>query len=283
MANQLQVRWQLFRRWLIFYRKAITVPEIRHPFVQSLGQALLEDQRWFYVFSDAAGLRDYIAQNHQLIPQSEYGAGSQVLKDKQIKVSELGKSAAVDAANGQLLFRLVNFLQPKNLLEMGTSLGLSAVYQAAAALEGRFLTLEGSPVIAQLAKQHLAGLKYRNIEPYQGSFDQLLPEILPTLPQLDYVYLDGDHRYEPTLRYFEQCLPYLNDSSAFVVADIYWSADMMKAWEELQQHPRVTFSVDFYDFGVLFFRKLDESKAHFSLVPRHYKPWRLLNTKHRSH
>lgn len=273
MANQLQVRIQLFRRWLTFYQKATTVRRVSHPFVRSLAAAVLEDRRWFYAFSDAAGLRDYIAQNHQLIPQSEYGAGSQVLKSKQIKVSDLGKSAAVDAGNGQLLFKLVNFLQPKILLEMGTSLGLSAVYQAAAAQEGRFLTIEGSPAIAQLAKKHLSGLKYKHIETYQGSFDEQLPAILPTLPQLDYVYLDGDHSLGPTLRYFEYCLPYLQDSSAFVVADIYWSSDMMQAWKRLQEHPRVTASVDFYDFGVLLFRKIEPQQAHYSLVPRSWKLW----------
>lgn len=273
MANPLQVRWQLFRRWLIFYRRATTLRKISHPFVYRLGEALLEDRRWFYAFSDAAGLRDYIAQNHQLIPQSEFGAGSQVLKPGEIKVSELGSSAAVDARNGQLLFKLVNFLQPKILLEMGTSLGVSSVYQAAAAQEGRFLTIEGSPAIAQLAKKHLEGLKYKNIETFHGSFDEQLPKILPTLPHLDYVYLDGDHRLEPTLRYFEYCLPYLRKTSAFVVADIYWSSEMMQAWQKLRAHPKVTASVDFYDFGVLLFRKTEAAQAHFSLVPRHWKPW----------
>lgn len=275
MANRLSIQWQLFRRWLIFYRKAITPREVNHPVVRALSLALFEDKRWFYAFSDAEGLRDYLLQNHQSIPQSEYGAGSQILRTKEIKVSDLGRTAAVDSRSGQLLFRLVSFLQPKVLLEMGTSLGLSAVYQAAAAQEARFLTIEGSPNIAQLAKKHLEGLKYRNIEPLQGSFDQILPELLPSLSQLDYVYLDGDHSCEPTLRYFEQCLPYLHDASAFVVADIYWSSDMMQAWSKLQKHPRVTFSVDFYDFGVLFFRKTNQPKAHYSIVSSAWKPWRL--------
>ncbi len=274
MANHLVVRWQLFRRWLIFYRKAVTLRHVRHPFVLSLGKALFDDTRWFYAFSDAVGLRDYIYQNHQLIPQSEFGAGSQVLSNHQIPVSALGRSAAVDEGNGQLLFRLVNFLKPSTLLEMGTCLGVSAVYQAAAAQDARFLTIEGSPAIAELAKRHLQGMKYKNIESYQGSFANVLPKLLPTLPQLDYVYLDGDHRQEPTLRYFEACLPYLHDKSAFVLADIYWSPEMMTAWEALQNHPNVSLTVDLYDFGILFFRKSSEPKQHFSLVPKAWKPWR---------
>lgn len=273
MANQLAVRWQLFQRWLIFYRKAVTLRRVHHPFVLSLGKALFDDTRWFYAFSDAAGLRDYIVQNHQLIPRSEFGAGSQILTDHQIRVSDLGRSASVDAKNGQLLFRLVNFLKPSTLLEMGTCLGLSAVYQAAAAQDGRFLTIEGSPAIAEIAKGHLQGLKYKNIESYQGSFDEVLPQILSTLPKLDYVYLDGDHRLEASIRYFEACLPHLGKESAFVLADIYWSPEMMTAWEALQNHPKVTLSVDLYDFGVLFFRESHEPKQHFSLVPSTWKPW----------
>ncbi|NRB49894.1 MAG: class I SAM-dependent methyltransferase [Saprospiraceae bacterium] len=273
MLNQLAVRWQLFKRWLIFYRRATRLRHVRNPFVLHLGKALFQDKRWFYAFSDAAGLRDYIYQNHQLIPQSQFGAGSQIIKDKQVRISDLGRTVAVDAGNGQLLFRLVNYLKPTQMLEMGTSLGLSAVYQAAAAQDATFHTIEGSPAIAQLAKGHLQGMKFKNMKYYQGSFDEVLPKLLPTLPQLDYVYLDGDHSHEPTLRYFEICLPYLNEQSAFVVADIYWSPEMMEAWQALQAHPSVTFSVDFYDFGVLFFRKTEEPKQHFSLIPSAWRPW----------
>lgn len=236
---------------------------------------MLEDRRRFYVFSDLAGLREHIKYNYNLVPQSQFGAGSQIITKKEISIAELGRKVAVDEKNGQLLFRLVNFLKPKHLLELGTSLGLSTLYQAAAALSGQMISIEGSPAIAQVAQQHIGGLGYQNIKVLNGSFESQLPQVLSDFPRLDYVYLDGDHSYAPTLSYFEQCLPHLHDQSAFVVADIYWSDEMLKAWKELQAHPSVSLSVDFYDFGILFFRKENLEKEHFSVVSSWWKPWRL--------
>ena len=275
LIKRLNVQVQLFRRWLIFYRQAVTIYDIHSPFVFQLVRAMLEDRRRFYVFSDLAGLRDRIKHNYNRVPQSQFGAGSQIITKNEISIAELGRKVAVDEKNGKLLFRLVNFLKPKQLLELGTSLGLSTLYQAAAALSGQMITIEGSPAIAQLAQQHIDYLRFRNISLLNGSFESQLPLALSSLSMLDYVYLDGDHSYAPTLSYFEQCLPHLHDQSAFVVADIYWSDDMLKAWKELQVHPSVSLSVDFYDFGILFFRKENQEKEHFSVVPRWWKPWRL--------
>ncbi len=275
LIKRLNVQVQLFRRWFIFYRRAVTIYDIHSPFVFQLVKAMLEDRRRFYVFSDLTGLREHIKYNHNLVPQSQFGAGSQIITKKEISIAELGRKVAVDEKNGQLLFRLVNFLKPKHLLELGTSLGLSTLYQAAAALNSEIITIEGSPAIAQVAQQHIEGLGYQNIKVLNGSFASQLPQVLSDFPTLDYVYLDGDHSYAPTLSYFEQCLPQLHDQSVFVVADIYWSDDMLRAWKVLQNHPAVSLSVDFYDFGILFFRKENQEKEHFSVVPRWWKPWRL--------
>lgn len=275
LIKRLNVQVQLFRRWLIFYRQAVTIYDIHSPFVFQLVKAMLEDRRRFYVFSDLAGLREHIKYNYNLVPQSQFGAGSQIITKKEISIAELGRKVAVDEKNGQLLFRLVNFLKPKHLLELGTSLGLSTLYQAAAALSGQMISIEGSPAIAQVAQQHIGGLGYQNIKVLNGSFESQLPQVLSDFPRLDYVYLDGDHSYAPTLSYFEQCLPHLHDQSVFVVADIYWSDEMLKAWKELQAHPSVSLSVNFYDFGILFFRKENQEKEHFSVVSSWWKPWRL--------
>lgn len=275
MLNALKVQIQLFRRWIIFYRRAGTIYDVHSPFVSQLVRSMLEDHRWFYVFSDVAGLREVIKHNRKMIPQSSFGAGSQVISKKRVTISEIGKRVAIDEGNGQLLFRLVHFLNPKYLLEMGTSLGLSAIYQAAGAQEGELISIEGSSEIAQLARQHTHGLGYKNIKILNGSFEDQLPSAIRHFPRLDYVYLDGDHRLTPTLSYFETCLPHLHSESAFVVADIYWSGEMMEVWEQLKAHPSVTLSLDFYDFGILFFRKEQRQKEHFVLVPRWWKPWRL--------
>ena len=53
--------------------------------------------------------------------------------------------------------------------------------------------------------------------------------------------------------YFSQIVPKLNAQSILIIADIHWSKQMNKAWQEIQKHPSVTGSLDFFECGVLFF------------------------------
>jgi hypothetical protein len=38
-----------------------------------------------------------------------------------------------------------------------------------------------------------------------------------------------------------------------VLDDIFWSKDMYEAWKKLENHPRVTLSLELNDLGLLFF------------------------------
>jgi hypothetical protein len=81
---------------------------------------------------------------------------------------------------------------------------------------------------------------------------------------VDFAFFDGNHRYEPTLRYFELCLAHRTDNSVFVFDDIHWSEEMERAWEAIKAHPDVTITVDLFYIGLVFFRK-GRPKQHFWL------------------
>jgi hypothetical protein len=81
---------------------------------------------------------------------------------------------------------------------------------------------------------------------------------------LDYVFFDGHHALEPTLKYFELCLKKAHNSSIFVFDDIRWSDEMKLAWEKIKNHPKVNVTIDLYTMGVVFFRK-EQEKEHFVL------------------
>jgi predicted O-methyltransferase YrrM len=68
----------------------------------------------------------------------------------------------------------------------------------------------------------------------------------------EYVFLDGNHRKEPVLKYFNQLFPALANESVVVIDDINWSNEMQSAWRELKKDPRVQVSVDLYQLGLLF-------------------------------
>jgi predicted O-methyltransferase YrrM len=161
------------------------------------------------------------------------------------------------------------------MLELGSSLGISTAYQAFAAPDAQFISIEGCAETAAVAKQNLTTLGIHHVDLQLGTFKSLLPSAAKRLGKLDYLYIDGDHRYKTSLDYFNTCLPYAHHQSVFVIADIYWSTDMETAWNKMCAHPSVSLSIDYYHFGLLFFRQENKTRQHFTLIPSRYKPWRM--------
>jgi predicted O-methyltransferase YrrM len=260
-------------RFLKFYFSAKTRYNVHSPFVFDFVENVLEDDRWFYAFTEIEVLRRHMLSDQRNIPITDFGAGSQVSRRKERSIASLAKYSAHKPFVNQMLFRLVLRYKPMKMLELGTSLGISTAYQAAAAERAYFITIEGDPNVAHLAAQHFRMMEVKNVALLEGRFEEQLGTALEELGQLDYLLVDGNHRQEPTLDYFRQCLPYAHEHSIFVFDDIHWSKGMEAAWASIQQHPAVTLSLDLYFFGVVFFRKDFAKKEHFKLVPWAWKPW----------
>ena len=76
--------------------------------------------------------------------------------------------------------------------------------------------------------------------------------MIENAPQIDLAYIDANHRYEPTLRYFELLLPKMTTSGMIILDDIHWSKEMNDAWEVLKNHPKISLSIDLFEAGILF-------------------------------
>lgn len=228
----------------------------------------------FYAFPLLANLRRQLERENTPIEQTDWGAGSQVNPTVRRSIRSLARHSAVPPRVAQGLFRLTNHLKARHVLELGTSLGLSTLHFAAAiAPQGQVYTIEGCPATAARAQSHFQELGFNNITSRVGPFAEVLPAWLPQLPPLDLVFIDGDHRLEPTLAYWEQLWPHLAAQGVVVVADIHWSAEMEAAWATLQQHPAVSCSIDFFHWGLLCQRSSHYPPQHFTLVPATWKPW----------
>lgn len=265
--------FRLLQRYLKYYWRAQNHQRVHSPFIFEFTQKVLEDRRFFYAFEEVEAVRDLLLKDKQTIQVTDFGAGSRLGSTQTRRINRIAKNAATSPAYCQLLFRIVQWLQPRTLLELGTSLGIATSYQAKAASGNILHTIEGCPQIAALAQQHFDLLKAKNIKLHVGQFEKVLPDVLQQIDRLDYAFFDGNHQYEPTLRYFEQCLPKAHEHSVFIFDDIYWSADMERAWTELKHHKSVTVSIDLFFFGVLFFRKDNREKEHFTLIPSRWKPF----------
>ena len=236
---------------------------VHSPFVFELMEDVF-DPAHYYVFDDIEALRGVLKVSDKTILVQDLGEGSVFGKQNKRTVSAIARNALSPAEDLQMLYRLIKHLGYKSILELGTSLGISTAYLAAAASPGKVVTIEGCPNTAKIAALNWEKLGIANICNMVGPFDERLSEALSTLPQLDLVYLDGNHAYEPTLNYFNRCVEHTHENSVIVVDDIYWSKGMNRAWNEIKSDNRVTLTIDLFNLGLAFFRK-KQPEQHFKI------------------
>ncbi|MCW5923975.1 MAG: class I SAM-dependent methyltransferase [Saprospiraceae bacterium] len=267
----LQAYFYRILRFLKFYLAAVTKYQLHSPFVFELTNAVLEDARWFYAFRDVERVRQQMLASEVRVRAMDSGQTASATTT----IRAVVRRAASSPRQGQLLFRLACWASPRTMLELGTSLGIGAMYLASGMRSARFVSLEGSADFAQVARANLETLGLSNVEILVGAFADTLPTALARLPQLDLVFFDGHHQLEPTLRYLETCLPHSHAQTVFVFDDVYWSPDMTRAWEHIRQHPRVTLTIDFFEVSLAFVNPDFKEKQHYKVVPKAWKPWKV--------
>lgn len=235
---------------------------IHSPFVYELLTNVIYTKTEYYTYQAIEELREKLLTSGEIIECTDLGAGSLKNNRKKRSIKQIARTALKSPKYAQLIFRLVNHFQPKQVLELGTSLGITTAYMASVNSKANIITIEGCKEITDVARQNFEQLELKNIEQLTGNFDVVLPLVLNEKEKLDFVFFDGNHRKGPTLNYFEQCLQKAQEDSVFIFDDIYWSAEMKEAWEEIKQNNRVTVSIDLFYMGIVFFRK-EQAKQHF--------------------
>lgn len=194
---------------------------------------------------------------------TDFGTGARNSgKDRKIKVSEIASHHLKSKKYGQLLFRLGIYLKPKNVIELGTSLGVTTLYLASS-VQSKIYSLEGSPATAEIAQKNFQRLK-KDINTVVGEFSQTLPDVLSQVETVDLIFFDGNHNYKSTLEYFDLCKEKADGNSVFIFDDIHWSPEMEMAWKKIIADEKVTASIDLFALGIVFFRK-EQLKQHFIL------------------
>ena len=236
---------------------------IHSPFVYDFIRRVLHDRKEYPDYSRIGALRRQLEKDRTMLDIEDLGAGSAISRSRRRSVSELARHAAKPMKLGQLLFRIARFYQPGTILELGTSLGLSTAYLAAGSLDARMVTIEGSAVVAAEARKNFQTVGLERVELVTGDFDQTIHVVLDRTGLLDLAFVDGNHRREPTLRYFNLLAGRMSASSALIFDDIHWSEEMEQAWETIKADPRVMLTVDLFFIGVVFFREEFKIKQNF--------------------
>ncbi len=204
-------------------------------------------------FPELAAKRHKLLRDERMIPITDFGAGSRALKKEKIrKISDITRHSSSPSKFSLLYQYFCSQTPAQTVLELGTCVGVNTCYLAQVT-KGIIFTFEGADALADLAEGIFK--KHAPIQMVRGNINQTLPRFLNNKPRLDFVLMDAHHTYEATLTYFDQILPFLHEDSIVAIGDIHWSIGMQEAWEKIKKSPALSVSMDFFECGILFFKK----------------------------
>jgi predicted O-methyltransferase YrrM len=259
------VNTYLAKKYLEYKLKAKDEHSIHSPFVFDLYCSIIKATENYYVFDRLKAIRSALLQDKTELQIEDFGAGSKHFKDGKRSVQSIARHGITPENYSKLLFRLVEAFKCEYILELGTSLGLNTLYLAAPSSQTQVSTFEGSGALCEFSKKLFAREKFRNIKIIAGNFDDTFDPGLKKIPRVDLLFIDGNHRFEPTLNYFLAAVPKIHNDSIVVLDDIYWSDEMQQAWQKIKQHESVRCTIDLFQFGLIFFRKEFMEREHFIL------------------
>ena len=239
---------------------------VHSPFVFDLVTKCFYDEMNYPKYSILKDYRKSLLENQNAIEVTDFGAGSRVFKNNQRKISAIAKNAGISSKNAELLFRIVRYFQPESILEIGTSLGLATSALSLGNKNAKITSLEGCPQTISIAKNQCQLQNLNNIEFVNTKFEDFLTTDNRQPTTYNFIFFDGNHSKNATLDYFKLLLPTIINDSVWIFDDIHWSKDMEEAWEVIKNNPKVTVTIDTFQWGIVFFRK-EQTKEHFIINP----------------
>ncbi len=239
---------------------------VHSPFVFDLVTKCFYDSAKYPEYSILKNYRKSLLQNTNTIEVTDFGAGSRVFKSNTRAINQIAKNAGISPKRAELLFRMVRYFEPDTILEIGTSLGLATSALAMGNEKAKIITLEGCPNTMAIANEMFNDLTLKlptkNIQFVNTEFSTYLNTRQLTTDNRQLIYFDGNHSKQATLDYFELLLPTISNDSVWIFDDIHWSNGMEEAWEIIQNHPKVSVTIDTFQWGIVFFRA-EQEKEHF--------------------
>ena len=209
--------------------------------------------------------RKQLVNSEKEVHFEDVGSGSRVgVKSKARKISNIAKNSLSQPKYCLFLAEYVHQLGAKEVLELGTSLGIMSSYMAKRNTIFAIHTVEGAKPIAEIAKQIHITLGLENIQIHSKLIADFLKNDYPKI-QPKIVFVDGHHDGEATKNYFNTLVSHTNLPEVIILDDIFWSEGMFDAWEEIQQHKCIKTIIETQKWGILVLDNNPAKKTKFSV------------------
>lgn len=195
----------------------------------------------------------------ETITITDYGAGSKYM-NSQRRVKDIFKKSSSKGKYGKLLYQISKYYNPKNILELGTSLGNGTVQLALGNPLAHVTTIEGCPETAKISKRNFENLAVKNIELLNITFDDYFEQ--ESKKVFDLVFIDGHHDGEALKKYLVALEPLIHKDTILILDDIRWSNSMITAWNDIVSSANYCVTIDLFRVGIIV-KRPQQYKEHF--------------------
>jgi predicted O-methyltransferase YrrM len=227
---------------------------IHSPFVFDLVSRVFRNKIDPHIVCSIEKVRNKLKNDRRSIIVKDLGTGSEKLKSNKRRVSDIARNSPVPKKYGILLANMAAEFGNPLIVEFGTSVGISTMYMASVCPDTTVNTIEGCPAISEIAMQNFREAGLKNVTVFTGSFDEVWSEAVSSSVNPGLVFIDGDHRKEPILKYFKKLSEIADNETVIIIDDIYYSKEMGEAWNEIKHSEKVTLTIDIFRMGIVFFR-----------------------------
>jgi len=251
-------------KYIWYYITSKNEHSVHSPFVYNFVTNVIYNKDINEDFQKIKLLKKQLFKSKEKIKIVDFGAGSNINRSKIRRIKDIAINSAKNAKFGALLYKICQYSKAKNILELGTSLGISTCYLAKAIPSSYVYSFEGCSETIKQAKKNLAYLNINNISIVEGNFNLTLEKKLKKIKKIDFAFVDGNHQEKATIKYFDLILKHAHNDTIFVFDDIYWSKGMENAWEHIKKHHKSTVTIDLFFLGIVFIKQ-ELSKENFKI------------------
>ncbi|MBK8737285.1 MAG: class I SAM-dependent methyltransferase [Saprospiraceae bacterium] len=254
---------------LQYYASAQTIYHIQSPKIFDFIKTVFDDNHSYYAFDTIHAAYHELQSSDKIIPKASF-ADKHHQSNKSL--ADFARVAASPLSYCYALFRLVELEKPKQILELGSCVGLSSLSLALPDEKITVHTVEANPFLVDVSRGLHKKYHVQNVQVNCQLFDEFLEDNRNN--KYDLIVIDGDHQFDATLRYVKICESMLSQGGIILLDDIHWSSGMYSAWKKIVSSGLFNTSLELFRWGILFKDKRLTNQQHV-YIDYKYKPWQL--------